>query len=152
MLQSHQSALSMKENKTNMKANGTYVLHYICHFLQLSQSGLEYFVILLIPKVIDSATDHNTVKSYWVQTFLFFISPLGRPKVKIFGRLPYWKRNMNNKVLGRSCSHESWDTTNTEEHQDIKNMQNFQFSSKNVTISLQIHFFIVQFLSWDRLI
>lgn len=152
MPQSHQSALSMMENKTNMKTNGTYVPHYTCHFLQPSQSGLEYFVILLIPKVIDSATDRNTVKSYWDQTFLFFISPLGRPKVKIFGHLPYWPGNMNNKVLGRSYSHESWDTTNTEEHQDIKNMQIFQFSSKNISSSLKIHFFIVQFPSWDWLI
>lgn len=31
--------------------------------------------------------------------------------------------------------------TKTEEHQDIKPMQNFQFSRKSISISLQIQFF-----------
>lgn len=68
MLQSHQSTLSMKENKTNMKA-----------------MGLMFFIIFVI---------------FYSQTKVaFFISPLGRSKVKIFGHHPHWTRNMQSRKL-----------------------------------------------------
>lgn len=63
MLQSHQSSLSMKENKTNMKAMRLMFLIILAIFHSQAKVALN-FCILLIPKVIDSAPDHNTVKSY----------------------------------------------------------------------------------------
>lgn len=75
---------------------------------------------------------------------MFFISPLGRPKVKIFGHLPYWTRNMN-KVLGRSCTHESWDTTNSEEHQDIKNTNILNFLVKKCPSVYKFTFLLLSF-------
>lgn len=126
-----------------MKAIALNVPHYVSHFLRPNPKVLEYFLMLLIPKVIDSATDHSTVKSYWDQNVLFFTSLPERPRVS-FWPSPILSTEQNTKMLWRSCIHDRCAVTNTEWHQERAKIPNF---SKNASNSLYIHFLIVQSLA-----